>query len=103
MKRTIIVLALLGICTIGYASIETAHVRSKIFSIISSIRDESVSSAVNINNLKSKASSLVSSFGGSIDAGDKTKLTALNTKVVAAKAALDDLIAYIDANFASIK
>lgn len=109
MKRffiSIVVLCLFVLCLLGgvaFATLEQHKVEAKLAECIRSIRSSAASAAINIGSTSSSAVELVAEYGGGLDAADKANLVTLKGKVTAAKAALDDLIDFVDTTWSVLK
>ena len=106
MKKRFVVIfivLLLVFASLSFASIEQVNLQNKLAGVVRNIRSNAVSSAINLGNLIQDAKDAISGYGSLLDADDKTKLQTLDIKVEDAKTKLDEIVAYIDANFGSIK
>jgi len=103
MKKVILVLLSLGLVFSVYGAIQKNQVERKLGGIIKQIKDSVVATAISLGNLNQEGKDMIQDFGSEVTVDDKTKLVNLGVKIDTAKIALDDLNAYIVANWSSIK
>ena len=104
MKRFMAVcLALAMFAGLAYATIEKFDVEGSLKGIISGIKNTSNNSAIQIGNYIQDGKDIVQDYGSNLDNADKTALQTLETKVNTAKAALDDVVTYIETTWSSIE